>query len=45
MAAGVLDAPINHEDVLAMGERTRENFTALLEAIVDGIRDQSPEAL
>ncbi len=45
MAAGVLNEPINHEDVLAMGERTRERFAALLEAIIDGIQEEAPEAL
>ena len=45
MAAGVLDEPINHEEVLAMGESTREKFAALLDAIIDGIQDEAPEAL
>lgn len=45
MAAGVLDEPINHEEVLAMGERTREKFSSLLDAIIDGIQEEAPEAL
>ncbi len=45
MAAGVLDEPINHEEVLAMGERTREKFSSLLDAIIDGIQEEAAEAL
>ncbi|MCU1301850.1 MAG: inosine guanosine and xanthosine phosphorylase family [Candidatus Sulfotelmatobacter sp.] len=32
MAAGILDQPINHEEVLATGERVRGDFVALLKA-------------
>ncbi|NLB38625.1 MAG: purine-nucleoside phosphorylase, partial [Clostridiales bacterium] len=45
MAAGVLDEPINHEEVQAMGERTREKFSSLLDAIIDGIQEEAAEAL
>lgn len=37
MAAGVLDAPIHHEEVLAMGRKGGENFRNLLGAIIDHI--------
>jgi purine-nucleoside phosphorylase len=34
MAAGVMDVPINHEEVMEYGKRTEAQFTALLEAII-----------
>ena len=37
MAAGVLDAPINHEDVMAIGARMEQQFTALLKALIPQI--------
>ncbi len=39
MAAGVLDQPIDHEEVLATGERVREDFSRLLSAILPRIED------
>jgi purine-nucleoside phosphorylase len=37
MAAGIGDEPINHDEVMATGNRVRESFTELLRRIVAGI--------
>jgi len=37
MAAGVLDQPINHEEVLETGERVKSQFVALLRAVIPHI--------
>ena len=37
MAAGVLDQPINHEEVMATGKRVRNDFANLLKEIVAGL--------
>jgi len=37
MAAGVKDAPINHEEVMEMGRRVRGDFAALLTAVIGKI--------
>jgi purine-nucleoside phosphorylase len=37
MAAGIGDEPINHEEVMATGDRVRESFTELLRRIIAGI--------
>lgn len=37
MAAGILDQPINHEEVLATGERVKGAFTALVKAVLPRI--------
>ena len=34
LAAGITDAPINHEDVMATGDRVREMFTGLMRRVV-----------
>src|SRR2546423_477154 len=34
MAAGVLDRPINHEEVIETGERVRETFAELLRRVI-----------
>jgi purine-nucleoside phosphorylase len=34
MAAGVMDTPINHEEVMEFGKRSEAQFTALLNAII-----------
>ena len=34
MAAGVLDQPINHEEVMETGKRVRNDFAALLKSVV-----------
>jgi len=38
MAAGVLDQPINHEEVMEIGKRIEGQFTALLTALVPQIQ-------
>jgi purine-nucleoside phosphorylase len=37
MAAGISDEPINHEEVIATGDRVRKTFTDLLRRVVVGI--------
>ena len=37
MAAGISDEPINHEEVMATGNRVRETFTELLRRVIAGI--------
>jgi len=37
MAAGILDQPINHEEVLETGERVKAQFVALLRAVIPRI--------
>jgi purine-nucleoside phosphorylase len=37
MAAGISDEPINHEEVMATGDRVRETFTELLRRVIGGI--------
>lgn len=37
MAAGVLDQPIHHDEVLAMGQRIRGRFSRLLGALIDSL--------
>jgi purine-nucleoside phosphorylase len=39
MAAGILDKPINHQEVLETGERVRGHFEALLRAVLPRIAD------
>jgi purine-nucleoside phosphorylase len=34
MAAGVLDQPLNHDDVMATASRVKDQFIALLEGVV-----------
>ncbi len=45
MAAGILDAPITHDEVLAVGESVRMKFRRLLEAVIDNMEEEEPEAL
>ncbi len=43
MAAGILDRPIHHQEVLDTGERVKDHFIALLRAILPLIaQDESP---
>ncbi len=35
MAAGVLDEPLNHEDVIAMGEKVKGTFRRLLDGVIE----------
>lgn len=37
MAAGILNKPLDHREVLATGERVRDNFIALLRAVIPRI--------
>jgi purine-nucleoside phosphorylase len=41
MAAGILDQPIRHEEVLATGERVKGDFIALLSAVLPEIAKDS----
>lgn len=45
MAAGVLDASINHEEVLAMGAKVREDFHVLLSSIIDHLSEEVSEPI
>jgi purine-nucleoside phosphorylase len=40
MAAGIDDEPINHDDVMATGDRVRESFTQLLRKVVSRINSR-----
>lgn len=42
MAAGILDQPISHDEVLATGERVRDAFAALLRAVIPRIARDLP---
>jgi purine-nucleoside phosphorylase len=49
MAAGILDQPINHLEVLETGERVKGQFVALLRAVIphiasdiEGAQSQAP---
>jgi purine-nucleoside phosphorylase len=37
MAAGILDQPINHREVLETGERVKSQFVALLRSVIPRI--------
>lgn len=37
MAAGILDQPLNHEEVLETGDRVKEAFSGLIDAIVEAM--------
>jgi purine-nucleoside phosphorylase len=39
MAAGILDQPINHKEVLEIGERVKGKFIQLLEAVLPQVED------
>ena len=41
MAAGISDEPINHEEVMATGNRVRETFTELLRRMIAAINRRS----
>jgi purine-nucleoside phosphorylase len=40
MAAGISDEPINHEEVMATGDRVRETFTELLRRVIVAINSR-----
>ena len=42
MAAGVLDQPLNHEEVMETGRRTEKQFTSLLTALIPQIAAMQP---
>jgi purine-nucleoside phosphorylase len=44
MAAGILDQPLNHEEVLATGARVKDQFIALLRAVIPHIADETNRA-
>ena len=37
MAAGVLDQPLNHEEVMAMGNKVKGTFRALLDGVIEAM--------
>jgi purine-nucleoside phosphorylase len=41
MAAGISDAPINHEEVMATGDLVRETFAELLRRVISAINSRS----
>ena len=45
MAAGVLDTPISHEDVLAMGARVKEDFIRLLDSVINHLPEAAAEQI
>jgi len=45
MAAGVLDQPIHHEEVLQMGEKVRGNFRTLLDSLIDHLTEEPSEVM
>lgn len=42
LAAGILDQILSHDEVLATGERVRDEFTALLRAVIPRIHQDLP---
>src|SRR5690349_24398451 len=40
MAAGISDEPINHEEVMATGDRVRATFTELLQRVIGAINNR-----
>ena len=41
MAAGILDQPLSHQEVMETGERVRSSFEALLRAVLPGIENDN----
>jgi purine-nucleoside phosphorylase len=41
MAAGISDEPINHEEVMATGDRVRETFAELLRRVIEAINTRT----
>jgi purine-nucleoside phosphorylase len=39
MAAGILDQPLSHEEVMETGERVKTSFEALLRAVLPRLQD------
>lgn len=44
MAAGILDKPLHHDEVLATGERVKDQFIALLRAVIPRIAAETSRA-
>jgi purine-nucleoside phosphorylase len=42
MAAGILDQPLSHQEVMETGERVKTRFEALLRAVLPRIQDDKP---
>jgi purine-nucleoside phosphorylase len=40
MAAGISDEPINHEEVMATGDRVRDTFAQLLRGVVSRVHSR-----
>ncbi|HYE83836.1 MAG TPA: purine-nucleoside phosphorylase [Clostridia bacterium] len=38
MAAGILDQPLNHKEVMETADRVKENFSKLIKSVVDNIK-------
>jgi purine-nucleoside phosphorylase len=43
MAAGILDQPLSHQEVMETGERVRSSFEALLHAVLSRMAQATPE--
>jgi purine-nucleoside phosphorylase len=43
MAAGILDQPLNHQEVLETAERVKGDFIALLQAVIAEIAAEVEE--
>ena len=37
MAAGVMDAPLNHEEVMEMGNKVKGTFRQLLDGVIEAL--------
>jgi purine-nucleoside phosphorylase len=37
MAAGILDQPLNHKEVMETADRVKENFSKLIKSVVENI--------
>jgi len=40
MAAGILDTPVHHEEVMVVAERVRDDMIGLLQALVRNLADE-----
>ncbi len=45
MAAGILDQPLSHEEVMETGERVRSSFEALLRAVLPRIQNDTSQKI
>jgi len=44
MAAGIVDQPLSHQEVMGTGERVKTSFEALLRAVLPGIAGDAQRA-